>query len=380
MKLTPANSYKKEGFFRQRDLTRCEISETLCHLTHIKYYKKKNTQLLTPLHTMIFSLLLLIAGAHSATLRSADTNYPVWPVDFKWSYGGVPANYNCIQIIEEADPHTWADNYFCWKNERQDPGFKWSSAGPVSGMRCTQILEPSDPHTWADNYLCVKSDSAYDFVWSMRGQVQDKSCIQWTEPSDPDTWADNFLCATAGVADGHIAKRSIATTSNLTKRSIPGVSDPEQLQWYHNLPVWPMDFKWSSSGIPANHNCVKITESSEPAEHTWGDNFFCWNKERSDPGFKWSSAGPISGMRCTQIIEPSDPHTWTDNYLCVKSDTPFAFTWSSGGPITGKKCVQWSEPSDPDTWSDNWLCAPGGGISKRAVVNFPDPVFPDDFK
>lgn len=34
--------------------------------------------------------------------------------------------------------------------------FKWSYAGKISGFECVQIIEPSDPHTWTDNYLCYK--------------------------------------------------------------------------------------------------------------------------------------------------------------------------------------------------------------------------------
>ena len=71
---------------------------------------------------------------------------------------------------------------------------------------------------------------------------------------------------------------------------------------------------------------------------------------------KWSSAGQISGMKCIQIKEPSDPNTWTDNYLCLPSDSPLNLQWSHAGPIAGKACIQWSEPSDPHTWNDNYLC------------------------
>merc|ERR1712038_902534 len=46
---------------------------------------------------------------------------PIWPYDFKWSSAGIPRGYNCIQVLESADPHTWNDNFFCWKNGTKDP-------------------------------------------------------------------------------------------------------------------------------------------------------------------------------------------------------------------------------------------------------------------
>lgn len=45
---------------------------------------------------------------------------------------------------------------------------------------------------------------------------------------------------------------------------------------------------------------------------------------------------------------PADPATWTDNYLCLASD--------SSGPVADKACIQWPEPANPNTWRDNYLC------------------------
>lgn len=67
--------------------------------------------------------------------------------------------------------------------------------GPIAGMRCTQILEIADPHTWADNYFCVPHQSPYQFSWNSAAPVPGAHCIRWLEPSDPHTWADNHLCA-----------------------------------------------------------------------------------------------------------------------------------------------------------------------------------------
>ncbi|KAL5254989.1 hypothetical protein ACHWQZ_G014437 [Mnemiopsis leidyi] len=130
------------------------------------------------------------------TRSSVKKELPSWPEDFKWSFAGVPAGYSCTRILELAEPaaHTWGDNYFCWKNDKADPGLRWSMAGPIAGQRCTRILETADPHTWGDNYLCVPPDSPYHFQWSSAGPVGGKECIQWLEPADPHTWSDNFLC------------------------------------------------------------------------------------------------------------------------------------------------------------------------------------------
>ena len=117
-----------------------------------------------------------------------------FPADFKWSSAGPPHGYNCIQILETADPHTWNDNFFCWKNTKEDPGMKWSSAGPIANMKCTKIYEDSDTQgTWHDNFLCVPNDSPYKFVWSQHNPVTNR-CIQWLESADPNTWSDNYLC------------------------------------------------------------------------------------------------------------------------------------------------------------------------------------------
>ena len=128
---------------------------------------------------------------------SQPQQYPSFPRDFRWSYAGVPVGYDCVHIQEKADPHTWNDNFFCWKHGFKNPGLRWSSAGAgyyARFMQCTHIHERSDPHTWWDNYLCRPNNSPYKFVWSSAGPVSGKSCMKWREPSDPHTWDDNYLC------------------------------------------------------------------------------------------------------------------------------------------------------------------------------------------
>merc|ERR1719233_324519 len=132
--------------------------------------------------------LILIPQLLLSFIYGIQSNLPVWPDDFKWNSAGKPADYNCIQIHEGADPHTWHDNYFCWRNFKRNPGIKWSSAGKIRNMRCTQIHEGSDPHSWHDNYLCERHDSPYWFRWYSVGKPRGRSCIQWIESSDPHTW------------------------------------------------------------------------------------------------------------------------------------------------------------------------------------------------
>ena len=251
---------------------------------------------------------------------------------FQWSYRSPINGYNCIRILEAAEPShtTWGDNYFCWKPTEKNavyPGFKWSSAGPIPGMTCTQILETADPHTWSDNYLCVPCDSPFKLSWSSHNPIPGKKCVQWLEPSDcAGTWFDNWLCI-----------------DYVKRKASPA--------------VWPDDFKWSSAGIPKGYKCVQIVEPAEPAHTTWRDNYFCWKCGVKDPGFKWSNAGVIPNMKCTLILETADPHTWRDNYLCVPKSSKLNLKWHSAGPIAGKKCIQWHEGSDQaGTWHDNYLC------------------------
>ena len=48
--------------------------------------------------------------------------------------------------------------------------FIWSSAGPRGqdqGYECVQIVESSDPHTWHDNYLCYKHYTFFEDIKDM---------------------------------------------------------------------------------------------------------------------------------------------------------------------------------------------------------------------
>lgn len=111
-------------------------------------------------------------------------------------------------------------------------------------------------------------------------------------------------------------------------------------------------FTWACDGPVAGPQCVALRESADPH---WANNYVCTSSEL---GLRWSNSGPIAGMRCTQINEPAEPasHGWSDNYLCVPSESSYRLSWSYSGPIPGRECVPFYEPLDPHTWSDNYLC------------------------
>ena len=130
-------------------------------------------------HHLLLSGTILFSTKNSGVL--AQANDPIFPDDFSWSMVGVPSGYDCIQITESTDPHTWDDNYFCSKQEKDNPGMEWSSNGAISGMRCTHILEEAEVYsaTWDDNYLCVPHSSPLYFAWSSNGPIDNEDCIHW---------------------------------------------------------------------------------------------------------------------------------------------------------------------------------------------------------
>jgi hypothetical protein len=114
-------------------------------------------------------------------------------------------------------------------------------------------------------------------------------------------------------------------------------------------------FTFSCDGEQPDLHCVNVDEPEDP--DTWSDNYFC---STMDLGMQWSSSGPIDGMDCTAVSEAAEPEAaaWSDNYLCVPKQSPYAFSYSSAGPIEGKTCVQWNEPADTGgSWGDNYVCA-----------------------
>jgi len=271
---------------------------------------------------------------------SVDAAIPVWPMDFKWNYNGVPSNYDCIKIHEPSDSRYWNDNYLCWVSERSNPRLRYSYAGKISGMRCIQIAEPSDHSYWRDNWLCAPKNSPYNFIWSYAGKRRGKSCLKVHEPSEKIYWKDNWLCANYG-----------AGSSNPLKRVDP---------------VFPNDFAWSyNGGDLEGFDCIKI---EEPSDKVWMDNYFCWKEGRNNPGMRWSFRGPIRGMRCTRIWESSKIGYWDDNYLCVPKSSALRFRWSYQGALRDHSCIRWDEPSYP-VWRDNYLCFERCQLTKLEVID-----------
>jgi len=126
-----------------------------------------------------------------AVLTVQSTIPPSPTGKFVWSSAGTVSGYQCTQILEPSDFHTWNDNYFCSDNNY---GIAWSYNGTISNMRCTLVRESADGSYWDDNYICVPTASDIYFSWSSAGPITGKACVKWSEPADPDTWDDNYLC------------------------------------------------------------------------------------------------------------------------------------------------------------------------------------------
>jgi MYXO-CTERM domain-containing protein len=148
-------------------------------------------------------------------------------------------------------------------------------------------------------------------------------------------------------------------------------------------------FTFSCDGEEQGLHCVNVNEPEDP--ETWSDNYFCSAK---DLGMQWSSSGPIAGMDCTNVYEAAESQAsaWSDNYLCVPKQSPYALSYSSAGPIDGKSCVQWNETADLDqSWKDNYVCSEpvhvfsnagfafsaAGPIDGMTCVNVDEPSDPD---
>lgn len=129
--------------------------------------------------------------------------------------------------------------------------------------------------------------------------------------------------------------------------------------------IWPDDFKWHRSVIPGGYDCIHIFEAKElenVVNTHFGDNYFCWRKEKTSPGLSFHNSNSFDHdtRKCVQIYEPEDHEdTWYDNYLCVPIDSPLNFEFYHDGKPSDRDCIEWAEPSDPNGWNDgsNWLCA-----------------------
>ena len=120
-------------------------------------------------------------------------------------------------------------------------------------------------------------------------------------------------------------------------------------------PIWPVDFRFSHSGVPSGYNCINVFERGSG----WYDNFFCWKHGTKSPGLVWSYRGTISNMKCINIAEPS-LKKWRNNYLCLPQSSPLDLVWSNTGQTRGgeENFIQWYEPKNDDT-QNNYLCNKG---------------------
>ena len=88
----------------------------------------------------------------------------------------------------------------------------------------------------------------------------------------------------------------------------------------------------------------------------WSDNYMCTDR---DIGMQWSASGPIAGLDCTLLNHPEAIGVhggWTDNHLCLPTDSLYRLTWTSTGVTAGHwQCAQWNE-GDPISWDDNYMC------------------------
>jgi len=233
--------------------------------------------------------------------EAIDKEDPLFPDDFKWSSGGIPSGYDCTQIHEGADPHTWHDNYFCWKKERKDPGMKWSSAGPISGMRCTQILENSDPHTWHDNYLCVPHSSPLHFSWSSAGPIKDASCIQWHESADPHTWDDNYLCSIEQEPDYF----SIRNPTSGLVLDIPGgdcIGGTNVIVWEFHGGDNQLFYYGPNDTIMSKKCNMALDVNGNACDN--GENLIIWEAHGGqNQAFEVNNNGSIVSLSCNKVID-----------------------------------------------------------------------------
>jgi hypothetical protein len=240
--------------------------------------------------------------------------------DFGFNCAGQLPGMYCANLAEPSEILQWADNYYC---SARNIGLAWSSAGPLPGYDCTQVTEGSEPPetTWNDNFLCVLPGAPYFFAWSSAGPVGG-DCVRWYESSDPHTWTDNFMC---------------------TARK-----DPNACLWR------TAGFGFNCAGPIDGMDCVQLEMSEDP--DSWSDNYFCSD---FSIGLRWSAHGPIPGMKCTQVTESVEPaeQGWSDNYVCLPEAAPYELTWSPLGPLPSGGCVGWNEIADPETWGDNFMCA-----------------------
>ena len=76
---------------------------------------------------------IIIYNTKPNTIPSVTAPLPQWPGDFKWSNAGVPKGYHCDRIWELKQPANqhWKDNFFCWRENKADPGIRFNMNGKL---------------------------------------------------------------------------------------------------------------------------------------------------------------------------------------------------------------------------------------------------------
>ena len=83
---------------------------------------------------------------------------------FRWSHTGSIKGMRCTKINEPAEPswHGWKNNYLCLP-KKSKLQIRWANTNlskqslkKQGFKRCEQLWEVSDPHSWNDNYLCYR--------------------------------------------------------------------------------------------------------------------------------------------------------------------------------------------------------------------------------
>lgn len=118
-----------------------------------------------------------------------------------------------------------------------------------------------------------------------------------------------------------------------------------------------LELAFSYDGPISGMSCVLLDETEDPTadargHRVWSNNYFCSSK---DIGLEWKTAGNHCLHKQVRIFEEAEPreHTWHDNYLCYDTTlVNLAFSQSHATWQPGQ--VSFNEPGDPG-WSDNYL-------------------------
>jgi hypothetical protein len=79
--------------------------------------------------------------------------------------------------------------------------------------------------------------------------------------------------------------------------------------------------------------CVQTLNPLEPADHQWGDNWFCTKPTRNrNIGFLWSRTGPVANMQCLRVFSPNET-SWNLTYWCAPLEVMSRAALESGACV-----------------------------------------------